>query len=74
MRKAEESNRFVKELQEVNQNSSPASLEMLRDFNLKMKQIESIPSLPQTTLGVSEEPSRQPISLKLVRQWLSRKG
>ena len=41
-------NRFIKELEEVNRKSSPADMEMLRELNLMMKQIENIPRLPQT--------------------------
>ena len=70
MRKTGKNNKFVKELEEVNRNSSPADMEMLRELNLLMKQIESIPSLPQTEPNVPEERPRQPITLKLVRHCL----
>ena len=71
MRKNEE-NRFVKELEEVNRKGSPTDMEMLREFNLMMKQIENIPSLPQTEPPAPEEQPRQPITLKLVRHCLGR--
>lgn len=69
MRKGEK-NRFVKELEEVNRRVSPADMEMLREFNLMMEQIENIPSLPQTEPPAPEEQPRQPITLKLVRHCL----
>ena len=70
MRKTGKNNKFVKELEEVNRNSSPADMEMLRELNLLMKQIESIPNLPQTEPNVLEERPRQQITLKLVRHCL----
>ena len=70
MRKTEKDNKFAKELEEANRNSSPADMEMLRELNLMMKQIESIPSLPQTEPNVPEERPCQPISLRLVRRCL----
>ena len=72
MRKTEKDNKFAKELEEANRNSSPADMEMLRELNLMMKQIESIPSLPQTEPNVPEERPRQPIPLRLVRLCLGR--
>ena len=72
MRKTEKDNKFVKELEEANRNSSPTDMEMLRELNLMMKQIESIPSLPQTEPNVPEESPRQPIPLGLVRRCLGR--
>lgn len=70
MRKTEKNNKFVKDLEEANRNSSPADMEILRELNLMMKQIESIPSLSQTEPNVPEERPRQPIPLKLVRRCL----
>ena len=65
-------NRFVKELKKANHSSSPADIEMLRELNLMMKQIENIPSLSQTESTTPEEPPRQPITLELVRRCLGR--
>ena len=71
MRKTEKNNRFVRELEEVNRNSSPVVIEMLRELDLIIKQIESIPSLSQTEPVASEEErSRQPVPLRLVRRCL----
>ena len=70
MRKTGKNNKFVKELEEVNRSSSPADMEMLWELNLLMKQIESIPNLPQTEPNVLEEHPRQQITLKLVRHCL----
>ena len=51
---------------------SSADMEMLRELNLMMKQIENIPSLPQTELTAPEEHPRQRITLELVRHCLGR--
>ena len=71
MSKTEKNNKFAKELEEANRNSSSADMEMLRELNLMMKQIENIPSLPQTEPTTSEEHTRQPVPLRLLRQCLS---
>ena len=65
-------NRFVKELEEANRSSSPSDIEMLRELDLMMKQIDNIPSLPQTESTAPEEHPRQPITLELVRHCLGR--
>ena len=65
-------NRFVKELEKANRSSFPADIEMLREFNLMMKQIENIPTLPQTESTAPEEHPRQQITLELVRHCLGR--
>lgn len=65
-------NRFVKELEEVNRKGSPVDIEMLRELDLMMKQVEGIPSLPQIELTAPEEHPRQPITLELVRRCLGR--
>ena len=65
-------NRFIKELEEVNRKSPPADMEMLRELNLMMKQIENIPTLPQTGSTAPEEDPRQQITLELVRHCLGR--
>ena len=72
MRKSGKNNRFIKELEEVNRKSSPADMEMLRELNLMMKQIENIPRLPQTESTAPEEHPRQQITLELVRHCLGR--
>ena len=70
MRKTEKDNKFAKELEEATSNSSPADIEMLRELDLIMKQLESIPILPQTEPNIPEERPRQRIPLRLVRRCL----
>ena len=65
-------NRFVKELEKANRSSFPADIEMLWELDLMMKQIESIPNLPQTESTAPKEHSRQLITLKLLRHCLGR--
>ena len=72
MRNLRKNSRFVKELEKANRSSSPADIEMLRKLDLMMKQIENIPSLPQTESTAPEEHPRQLITLKLVRYCLGR--
>ena len=63
-----EKNRFAKKLEEAKRNSPHADMEMLRELDLIMEQMESLPPLPTTAPYNSKKPSLQPIPLRLVRQ------
>ena len=71
MRETEE-NRFAKQLEEANRNASVADKKLLREFYRMMKQIESIPELPEPEPAVQEEQPRRPVPLRLVRRCLGR--
>lgn len=69
-----EENRFERELEEANRKASPADKQMLRDFYRIMRQIESMPILPEPESVAPKEQLSQPVPLRLVRQCLGRDG
>ena len=66
-----ENNRFVKQLEEANRKASATDKETLQEFYRIMKQIESIPELPDPEPETQEERPSQPVPLRLVRRCLS---
>lgn len=62
-----ESNRFEKEMRELIRNTPDVDIELLKEFQLTMEKLENIPSLPSQP-KVKEEPVKQPIPLRLLRQ------
>ena len=63
----DESNRFEKEMRELIRNIPEVDVKLLKEFQLTMEKLESIPSLPSQP-KVKEEPVKQPIPLRLLRQ------
>ena len=62
-----ESNRFEKEIRELIRNIPEVDVKLLKEFQSAMEKLESTPSLP-TPPKVKEEPVKQSIPLRLLRQ------